>query len=69
MSTQPLKIVGKRGLFGYRHHPKMHKWSHIRVHGLKIGPNFAKFQCAAFSIRKMWENDNMVEKTQKCRSS
>ena len=28
------------------------KWSNIGVHGLKIWPIFAKFQCASFLIRK-----------------
>jgi hypothetical protein len=40
------------GCFGTDIIQKCTKWSQVGVHGLKIWPIFAKFQCASFSIRK-----------------
>ena len=43
------------GCFGTDIIQKCTKWSQIGVHGLKIWPIFAKFQCASFLIRKNLE--------------
>ena len=40
------------GCFGTDIIQKCTKWSQIGVHGLKIWPIFAKFQCASFLNRK-----------------
>ena len=55
------------GCFGTDIIQKCTKWSQIGVHGLKIWPIFAKFQCASFLIRKnveKWQYGR--KKTQKC---
>ena len=50
------------GGFGTDIIKKYTKLFQIGVPGLKIRQIFANFQCASFSIRKMWKNDHMVEK-------
>ena len=53
------------GCFGTDIIQKCTKWSQIGVHGLKIWPIFAKFQCASFLIPKnqeKWEYDRKKHK-------
>ena len=42
----------KRGLFWYRHHPKMHEMVSDRSSRAENLTDFPKFQCASFLIRK-----------------